>query len=360
MTPIASRLPHDPHRRTLVVLGAATFVFVVLALLALWQRSSELAPQYEPSAMFGGVDPNAVAAIRVQSRAGTFNVIRGRTGWTIREKAGFVADAQQVRATILGVSGLQLIEPKTANPEWHDQLGLRAPEKGGEGTTVTLFDGAGKTLAAVVVGKGADIADAMGRGAIYVRKVGEDRTWLARGYLMAKPALADWLDKRIVNVGRERIQAVEVTPASGPAYSAARASKEVSEFTLKNIPAGRSIAYESAADAPASAIVSFAFEDAQPLANFDFARPIAQHVTKTFDGLTVTVRIVDKGGAKWAAVTAQATAPAVQAEAAAINARAQGWAFKLPDYKYNMFSATLETLLKQPTASTPDAPAPSP
>jgi hypothetical protein len=361
MTSITHRLSSDPHRRTLFLLGGATILFVLLAVLALWQRSSELSPQEEPTLLFDGANPNAAAQIRVASRAGTFHVVRGqRGGWTVREKAGFPADEGQVRSTVLGVVTLQGVERKTANPEWHSQLGLQAPEKGGDATVITLMDAAGKTLAAVVVGKGADVADATGRGAVYVRKVGEDQTWLARGYLVAKPALADWLSTDITNVGRERIQSAEDTPPTGASYVASRASKELPDFVIANLPAGRTLAFESATEAPASALVGFQFEDAQPAANFDFSRPTAQHVTKTFDGLTVTVRIIDKGGAKWATVSAQATAPAAQAEATAINARAQNWAFKLPDQRYNVFAATLESMLKQPTAAAPSPAAPAP
>jgi len=358
---LLARIQHDPHRRTLAVLGAAALLFVLLAIAALWQRASELAPKYELTPMFAGLDVNDVAALRIQSRAGTFNVRRDRAhGWTIPEKAGFPADAAQVRATILGVTSLQAVEPKTANPEWHGQLGLVAPDKGGDATAITLMDSAGKPLAAVLVGHGADVADAMGRGAIYVRKAGDNQTWLARGYLMAKPALADWLDKRVVSVGRERIQSVDVAPPAGTAYMASRARKDVPDFTIAPLPAGRSLAYESAADIPASALVGFAFEDAQPIGNFDFSHLAAQHVTKTFDGLVVSVRIIDKAGAHWASVTAQATAPAAQAEATAINGRANGWAFKLPDYKYTMFAAALETMLKPlgPPPAAPGAPAP--
>jgi hypothetical protein len=132
----------------------------------------------------------------------------------------------------------------------------------------------------------------------------------------------------------------------------------VPDFTIANLPAGRSLAFESATEAPASALVGFQFEDAQPAANFDFGQPVATHVTKTFDGLVVTVRIIDKGGAKWATVSAQAAAPAAQAEAAAINGRARNWAFKIPAEKFNVFAATLESMLKQPAAAAAAAPTP--
>jgi len=354
-----ARLKHDPHRRTLAILGAAATVSMLLAIVALWQRSAELAPKYEPSPLFEGLDANAVAAIRVQSRAGAFTVRHDPVhGWTLPEKAGFPADAAQVRATVVGIAGLEAVEPKTANPDWHGQLGLTAPDKGGDAAAITLLDTAGKPLAALLIGHGADVADAMGRGAIYVRKASDNQTWLARGYLMAKPALADWLDKRIVSIGRERIQSVDVAPPTGTAYMASRATKQVPDFTVAPLPAGRSLAFESAADTAASALVGFTFDDVQPIGNFDFTHPVAVHTTKTFDGLVVTVRVVDKDHAHWASVVAQATAPAAQAEATAINGRANGWAFKLPDFKYNMFAASLESMLKPLSGAAPATPAP--
>jgi len=44
-------------------------------------------------------------------------------------------------------------------------------------------------------------------------------------------------------------------------------------------------------------------------------------------------------------------------EAAAINARASGWAYKLPAFKGQLFMTTLDSLLKAPPAP-PAAPAP--
>ena len=291
MNSFIARLKHDPHRRTLAILGAAAALFVLLAIVALWQRAAELAPKYEPTAMFPGLDANAVGSVRVQSRAGTFTVRFDRThGWTIPEKAGFPADPSQVRAAAVGVAGLEPLEPKTANPDWHGQLGLVAPDKGGDATEITLMDKAGKPLAALLVGHGADVADAMGRGAIYVRKAGDNQTWLARGYLMAKPTLADWLDKRIVTVGRERIQSVDVAPPTGSAYMASRATKETPNFAVAPIPAGREIAFESAADAPVRCAGRVRVRRRTARAsNFDFAQDAVTHTTKTFDGLVASV-----------------------------------------------------------------------
>ena len=372
MTATADTTPHqktlldtikrDPQRRTLAVLGVLTILFLLLAIAALWQRSLELAPKYSPTPLFSDLDPNAVASIRVKSRAGAFTVRRnGANGWIVPEKGGFAADPNQATGTIRAVTSLEAIEPKTANPEWHSQLGLVAPEKNGEATELTLLDRSGKLLAALLIGKGADVVDATGRGAIYVRKPGENQSWLARGYLMAKPNVGDWLDKNLIAIGPEKIQSVDVAPPTGSAYIASRPTKDVPDFAVRPMPSGRELAFASAADAAADAIVNFAFDDAQPVANFDFSRPAASHVTHTFDGLVITTRIVDKNGEHWANVSAAAATPAAQAAATAINGRTGPWAFKLPDYKYTMFAATLESLLKPLTApgAAPQTPAPA-
>ena len=61
----------------------------------------------------------------------------------------------------------------------------------------------------------------------------------------------------------------------------------------------------------------------------------------------------------WATVTANATNPMVQAEATAINARLGGWAFKLPDFKVTQFTATRDSLLKEPDEGKPAAATPA-
>ena len=67
-----------------------------------------------------------------------------------------------------------------------------------------------------------------------------------------------------------------------------------------------------------------------------------------FDGLTVTVDLAQQGSDTWVRLLAQAAPgnPAAAKEAFNINARAEGWTFKLPAYKAAVFAPTLESLLK--------------
>ena len=73
-------------------------------------------------------------------------------------------------------------------------------------------------------------------------------------------------------------------------------------------------------------------------------------MTKTFDGLIVTTEIVHIGPAHWAefdAATANAN-PDVSKEARTINAKVNGWAYKLADFKGAQLMTPLESLLKPP------------
>jgi len=99
----------------------------------------------------------------------------------------------------------------------------------------------------------------------------------------------------------------------------------------------------------------------KPARDFDFsdAAHSARVVTKTFDGLTVTVNVIQQGADYWATVSADGSTPEGRNEARQINARATGWAYKLPPYKGAQFTATLESILKPKGGTTPAAAQPA-
>src|SRR6185295_1153316 len=129
------------------------------------------------------------------------------------------------RSVAVGMAELTTLEPKTANPDMLNFVGLAAPDKGGNGVEVVLNDAMGKPMGDIVVGQPQGAADELGRTGVYVRRPNENQTWLARGTLTPKPNAADWLDKNVINIARDRIKGASVTPASGPAYNLARDNK---------------------------------------------------------------------------------------------------------------------------------------
>ena len=341
--------------RMLLVLGGIALLFAVLAGAALMRQAQELAPKFTAQPMFPGLAARAdrIVEIGITNKSGGFHIrLVKDKGWVVAERNSFPADANAVKAMVAGMANLEAVEPKTSRADWLDLLGLGAPDKGGEATRISLADASGKPIADLLVGHTQETADAEGRNDLYVRRTGENQAWRARGFLSAKPAIGDWLDKNVMDVTRDRIATTSVTPAVGPNYAVVRTAKDQPDFQLLDLPKGRELAYGGVADTVASAIVGFTFDDVAAASDVDFAKATAL-TSRTFDGLIVNVKVAAKGGAQWASVSAQAATNEKMAEAKAINARTVGWAFKLPQFKADMFLSTRDSLLKPPPGAAP-------
>jgi hypothetical protein len=346
----------DPRRRNLAVLAAAALLSLILALVVIWQQSSggNTAPARTEFIPGFAHDVRHAARIHVVSKTGAFDVVFvPEKGWVVPERGNYPASFDLIQRTLVGLAALQTIEPKTARPEWFHFVNLDTPPKG-DGVLIAVSDDKGKELASLIAGKSEDIGDPTGAVGLFVRRPGDNQSWLARSVLDARPALTDWLDKTVMDVDRARIRAVDVSPTNnGPTFTVSRLDPGKPDFILTPLPAGQKVADPTVPDGVAAAITGFGFDDVQPAANLDFSGPNVAHVTTlTFDGLKVTVNVLKSGADYWATIAGgyDETKPDASREAATINAHAAGWAYKLPQYKGQLFMTTLADLLKPPAA----------
>jgi hypothetical protein len=342
----AATMMADRRQRNLAILGGVTLLMVLLAIVAVYQRSASLAPQFEPRAFFPGLTGQLAGLneIEIVSKTGTLHIRQTDGRWVVVERDSYPADVAQVRAAGTGLADLQIIEAKTSRADWLNYLGLGAPPMG-DATQMKLSGSGGAALAEVLIGQTQGMPDALGRTSMYVRKPNENQAWLARGYLVPKAGIADWLDKAAVVIARDRVKGAVVDPAEGPTYTLSRDTKEAQDFKMLDLPRGRELSFEGSPDGVAGAIIGFVYEDVAKADGINFANA-PQTVFNTFDGLNITVRVANRGMERWATVSAEATNPMVQAEADTINARNRGWAYKIDEMKANQIVATRETLLK--------------
>jgi hypothetical protein len=356
-------ITQDPRRRNLSVLAGIAVVMVVLALLALIHQSQEVAPHYQPHSFLPGLasEVREIAHIRLVSKSGTVDVqFKPDKGWVVTTHDDYPASFEHVRETVVGLAGLETIEPKTARADWLHYLDLDAPPKG-DGVAITLQDGQGRTLAAIVTGKNVEIGDPSGAVGMFVRQADSDQSWLVRSVFQPKADAKEWLDKQVIDLDLSRIQEVDVNPPDGPSYEIRRDKPNVADLNLVDIPKGREIAYPGVTDGVAGAVTGFTFDDVQTAKNLDFSDGAhgSRIVTHTFDGLTVTVNAIQKGQDYWATVSAEGAPdkPQAQKQARVIDAHTSGWAYKLPPYKGHQFMTTLDSLLKPlPTPAAPATP----
>lgn len=334
---------------------------------------------------------NDVASLKVATSDGEFHARRSGDAWTLDEHHGYPVQVDQVRQTLIALAEMKRVEEKTDDPERYAELGVQPvgsdPEAEAQSKEVTLLDGAGETVAAVLVGK----TRSGGRGGtFYVRRPSEGASWLVEGKLPPLPADgAEWLDKKILELKRDEVRAARITHADGEVLTISKEDAETN-YTLHELPPERELSYASAPGGVAGALQYLNFEEVETRESFEAPEEVTSVSSFwTKDGMRVTVQLWEKEETPYAAFEAAydpdgaptlavgpmpppeegedegTTAEAeviprpkeeVEAEVAELNGRLSRWVFKLPAYSKTNLTKRVEGLLKplpEPEESTP-------
>ena len=344
--------------RQLIVMTLLTIVAVVASIVAVFNQESSVRQQFVPTQMYPGLETRLDQVSKV-----VYTLPRGmrdpekitieRTGknqWGLVERHNYPVQPSLVQKALIGVSELQLYQPRTARKEWLRRLGLIEPENIGKAVRIEFFDASGKKMVSLLAGKVPEkTIDARGEGMIYVRRDGEDQSWLARGRLPLIQTPQDWLDPTFLNVSRDEIKRVTLWAGTEHPVILSRPSKDENDFAIENLPAGRMTRGAPIVNGAATSIVDLQFEDAVPLEAFSFPDTSPTAVFETFDGLKLTLTINGGGGALWTKVVASVDPggmdeAAAQKKADEINARVGAWAYKLPQTAGGQLTQSMDLL----------------
>ena len=158
---------------------------------------------------------NDLAWLRLSRGAAKVEFTDINQHWVVVEKGNYPAAASKVRRLLLGLSELTLVERKTDRPELFSRLDLDDPATG-KGTLVQLQDRLGKPVADLIVGKTRHDRLGGGHDGVYVRKPGDNQTWLASGSLDVGGGAIDWIDRRIMDLPNSRIASVTLKDDDAP------------------------------------------------------------------------------------------------------------------------------------------------
>lgn len=343
----------DRRLRNLGVLAGVSLLVALLAVFALYRESAQSSRTYEPTEFLPGLAGHLrdVARIHIASKKGVFDVtFTPEKGWTLPGHSNYPASYDAVHHTLVSLAALETIAPKTDRANWLHYIGLDAPPKGA-GTAITLYDAKNHVLAAIIAGHSKDIGDPSGTTGLFVRKANSTQSYLASAVYVPSNDPADWMDKTVLDLDSSRIAQVDVDPAKGPSYEMRRDKASDADFTLSPIPKGRSISDVTAPDGVADALAGFSFDEVARASDFDFS-DATRLVTRTFDGLMVIAQTIRKDGAYWTRISARPISGSMkgmqkaQKEANAIEAKANGWAYRVPAYSGVQLTMPLESLLK--------------
>ncbi len=123
--------------------------------------------------------------------------------WVLPSRQNYRANQELVNELLLNLAAIEKLAPRTALAKWHIRLGLTEPEKLGAAIRFRLLDQSGTDIAGVLLGK-PEASEVEQKQAIqqiglpqsnfYIREIGQDQSWLARGRLPRNKDVAVWID----------------------------------------------------------------------------------------------------------------------------------------------------------------------
>jgi Domain of unknown function (DUF4340) len=334
------------QQRGLILLAAATLALIVLAIVAIasGDRGVSRAAPGERALPALAAKLDEVGSVGIKRNTLSLTFVRDGDNWFVAEKGNYPAAAAKVRQIVLAMADAVLVEPKTQKAEFYPRLDVEDPGSG-KSTLVTLKDKSGTTLAEMIIGKRRFDRLGTGTDGIYVRKLGDTQAWLARGSLEFSDQLSSWLDRRILDIPEKRIAKATLTQADGTKLVISRAKPE-DKFMVEGAPADAKFKSETTTSEPAMALETLDLDDVKPAAEMQLPeKDVVAASFTTFDGLTVDVRLLDKGDMHWVALSA-AGSGAAEAEAKAINDKASHWTYAIPSYKAAQLKMKLADMLE--------------
>lgn len=343
-------------RRLLLLLGGGAVVTIGGALLL----RPGTPPPPSPAAAdlaFPGLAQRLQGATRIEARRhdGAIELLRRGETWVLPARGGYPVRQEKVRELLVGLTELRLTEPRTANPDLLDRLGLEDPARAGATSTLLrVLDAQGAPVAELVIGRRRVRTQGNVPESAYVRRPAENQAWLAEGRIPVDADPQLWLDRDIANLPRERVRRVQV----------ARNGEAALELTRGEGPDGR-LAVTAPAEAPptdeasldevARAFEFLTFLDVRVEADIP-GTPLGEARFELTDNLAIVVRPRKDGEAIWVTLAAEG-----DDEATRLNARWRGWAYQVGQWKEKAFVPTLAELRRQeePPAEAPEPETPA-
>jgi Domain of unknown function (DUF4340) len=279
--------------------------------------------------LFPGLAPLLQNATRVEivHQGKTVTIVRRGERWGLEDRGGYPVQRDKLREMLTGLTELRAVEPRTADAAQFARLGLEDPQDPhGNSNLVRVLDAAGKPLLELVLGHRRVRPQGNVQETVYVRRPGENQTWLAEGRLPVDADPQLWLDHDIMNIDHARVASLAVTRGGERLEFA----MEDQKLVLKS-PAEHPKLDDYKLDELERGLESLTFQDVKPAGDLK-GEAAGESVFVTKDGLSVTVTALHEGSDFWAPFAATGTGEA-RAEAEGLQAKLGGWAYQLGSWK---------------------------
>jgi len=288
--------------------------------------------------VFPGLAEQLPDATRLSIISATNSVlmVRQTDHWSIADRDFYPAQTPKLRQFFAGLADLKLREPRTADPALFARIGVDDPAtKGSTAILVKVESTNGDVLAQVILGHRSLRSQGGLPESVYIRRPGEEQSWLAEGKLAADADPQAWLPRDIVSIAHDKIAHVVVTRGASRVELAGAGGK----FSLVGPPPGK--IDDVRVDETGQALENLTLADVK---KGDLPGTTqGQAVFTTTDGLAIAVTLAKDGKQVWASFAA--SGPGADAYKDLL-----GWAFELPEWREASLLPALADIVTAPTA----------
>lgn len=320
------------NRKTLFVLAV-----LALALVAGWYFTSQVGLPRVPAQAerwLPGVQVAQVKAIEVQrGDQPLVRLERREQGWVVPAKADYPADQGVVNKLLKALAEARKVEPRTANPELYGRLGL-ADKGEAEQRAVRLTLEQGEAPLQLLIGKPGQ------QDGQLVRRADEAQSWLVSQRIELPASELEWLDRRIAAIPFAEVRELDLRHAGGERLTLARDKAEEANLQVRDLPKGKRLAFDGAANGFGQFFADLRFADAAPLAQLGFdGKPALEFSLTTFAGKTLKGRFYGKADQHWLLLEQGSGLSASE-----VPGRSD-WAYRVEPYQYQSLARKLTDLL---------------
>lgn len=264
-------------------------------------------------------------------------VVRGDTGWTVKQRNAHPADISKVRAALLSLAEAKIVEEKTSNADLYSRLGVEdvaASEAQGVKAVVKYNN----QLAELIVGNpGPQINKSR-----YVRPADSQTSWLVDRKIDLKHQPDYWLKKDILSVEPDEVASITITLQDGAVLEIANTDDENNTFEVTNLTDASAQVVDAELHQVANALSSFQLLDVVSDEEFKQESPAMNISYRLKSGANIDLQAYDVDNDHYAAVTSSLSADiadenkdAVQTYVEQINQVTSGWVYKIPNVTYD-------------------------
>jgi hypothetical protein len=330
------------------------FITIICTIPVVWIaiNNSDIATDSKHKKLFPTLikQREQIAKVIVQSHNRTLTLQKKDGAWSVLENNNYPVMTAKVDDLLFSLADLRVIEPKTARPEFHEQLDVNdVSEPQSNALLVTLQNAKGADVAKIYVGKRESIR--LGeefQEHIFIRRAGEDQTWLVQGVLPLSTDFKEWVEQPLLGiVDSDQVQRLTIDVPSVSNIVISKENPEQEDFIIETAQIksvkGQTLDLDTVNTLPFD-VAELEFDNVvgPDSANLDWANSVVATLD-TFAGVRLALNVIKHDGKVYAKVHASAAADAPEAMQNTVktyNASRQQWIYEVPKQFYNTITVS--------------------